>query len=163
GRPAAFAAPFAPGSGSARRGPPVCRGWRACAVPARGPSARTAAAVHAKGRPPAPRNSPARGRCRASRSAAGVPAALQAPLAALADALELSFLQHAQQLDLQLGRHAVDFIEEDGAAMRRLESPGLVVHRPGERPLDVSEQLAFEQTLRERAAIDTDVRPIGTG
>ena len=58
-------------------------------------------------------------------------------------------LQDAQQLDLQLGAHAGDFVEEDGAAVGRLETAGLVVDGPGERSLDVAEQLAFEQALGE--------------
>ena len=70
-------------------------------------------------------------------------------------------LQHAQQLHLQLRRRAVDFVEEDGAAVRRLEAAGLVLDGPGERPLDVPEEFAFEQVLVQGAAVDADVRAVG--
>jgi hypothetical protein len=60
----------------------------------------------------------------------GDDAGIDADGAAFADALELLLLQHAQQLDLQLGAHAGDFIEENGAAVCRLESASLVVDRP---------------------------------
>ena len=72
-------------------------------------------------------------------------ARIDADGAALADALELVLLQHAQQLDLQLRTHAGDFVEEDRAAVGRLEAAGLVVDGAGERALDVAEQFAFEQ------------------
>ena len=70
-------------------------------------------------------------------------------------------LQDAQQLDLQLGAHAGDFVEEDRAAVGRLEAAGLVVDGAGERPLDVAEQLALQQALAEGAAVDADVGAVG--
>ena len=54
-----------------------------------------------------------------------------------------------KQLDLQLGAHAGDFVEKDRAAVGRLESAGLVVDGPGECPLDVAEQLAFQQAFAQ--------------
>src|SRR5262249_51122685 len=39
----------------------------------------------------------------------------------------------------------------------------LVVDGPGERPLDVAEQLALEQALAQGAAVDPDVRAVGAG
>ncbi len=80
---------------------------------------------------------------------------------ALADALEFLLLQDAQQLDLQLRAHAGDFVEEDGAAVRRLETAGLVVDGAGEGALDVAEQLALQQALGQGTAVDADVRPLG--
>src|SRR6266851_408126 len=79
---------------------------------------------------------------------------------ALADALEFTLLQYAQQLDLELGTHAADLVEEDGAAMSRLETAGLVVDRSSKGAFDVAKQLAFQQAFTERAAIDADIRSV---
>src|SRR5262249_2155627 len=81
---------------------------------------------------------------------------------ALADALELALLQDTQQLDLQFRTHTGDFVEEDGPAVGRLETPGLVIDGPGEGALDVPEQFALQQALAEGAAVDADVRAVGT-
>ena len=75
----------------------------------------------------------------------------------VADPLELPLLQDAEQLDLELGRGAVDLVEEDAAGVRGLEPAGPVVDGAGERPLDVAEQLALEQALGQGAAVDADV------
>src|SRR5437879_2311342 len=75
----------------------------------------------------------------------GDDAGIDADGPAFADALELVFLQDAEELDLQLGAHAGDFVEEDGSAMGGLEAAGLVVDGAGEGALDVAEQLAFQQ------------------
>jgi len=48
------------------------------------------------------------------------------------------------------------------AAVRRLESAGLVVHGAGEGALDVAEQLAFQKAFAEGAAVDADVGTILT-
>ena len=77
--------------------------------------------------------------------------------AGVADPLELPLLQDAEQLDLELGRGAVDLVEEDAAGVRGLEPAGPVVDGAGERPLDVAEQLALEQALGQGAAVDADV------
>ena len=45
--------------------------------------------------------------------------------------------------------------------MGRLEPAGLVIDRPGERPLDVAEQLALQQALAQGAAVDADVGAVG--
>ena len=65
--------------------------------------------------------------------------------------------KHAEQLDLELGRGAVDLVEEDAAGVRRLEPAGPVVDGAGERALDVAEQLALQQALGQGAAVDADV------
>ena len=75
----------------------------------------------------------------------------------VADPLELAFLQDAEQLDLELGRGAVDLVEEDAAGVRRLEPAGSVVDGAGERALDVAKQLAFQQAFGQGAAVDPDV------
>ena len=76
----------------------------------------------------------------------------------VAHALELVLLQHAEQLDLQLGRGGVDLVEEDGAGVGGLEAAGAVVDGAGERAADVAEQLAFQQVLGQGAAVDADER-----
>ena len=83
--------------------------------------------------------------------------------ARVADPFELFFLQDAQQLDLQLVAHAGDFIEKDGAAVGRLEPAGLVVDGPGEGPLDVAEQLAFQQAFAQGPAVDAHIGAVGAG
>jgi len=44
-----------------------------------------------------------------------------------------------------------------------LEAPGPVLNGAGKRPFDVAEQLAFQQTLAERAAIDSNIGPAARG
>src|SRR5512134_2407148 len=79
---------------------------------------------------------------------------------AAAHALELPVLEDAQELYLQRRGDFADLVEEDRAAVGRLEPAHLVCDRPGERPLDVAEQLGFEEGFGERRAIDLDERLI---
>src|SRR5215212_57040 len=62
----------------------------------------------------------------------------------VADALKLAFLQRAEQLDLQVGRGGIDFIQEDAASVGSFEAAGAIVDRAGECAPDVTEELAFE-------------------
>ena len=75
-----------------------------------------------------------------------------------ADALELPLLEHAQELGLERERHLADLVEEQGAAVGHLELAGLARHGAGEGALLVAEELAFEQGLGERGAVDGDER-----
>src|ERR1019366_10035519 len=75
-----------------------------------------------------------------------------------ADALEVLILQKAQKLGLQGRRQVCYLVEENSPAVGRLEPPGLVLDRAGERAADVPEQLALQQFFRERGAIDDDER-----
>ena len=70
-----------------------------------------------------------------------------------AEPLELLLLQDAQQLHLDIQRQLADFVEEDRAVVRQLEASVLLLHRAGERTALVSEQLAFGQARRKRAAV----------
>ena len=72
--------------------------------------------------------------------------------------LHLALLQHAQQPHLGRGRHVADLVEEDGAAVRRLEQALLVAGGAGEAALHVAEQLALEQGLGQRRAVHRDER-----
>ena len=75
-----------------------------------------------------------------------------------ADPLELAFLQHAQELDLDVRRQVADLVEEDRAAVGQLEAPGPHRDGAGERALFVSEQLALDQRRRQRRAVDAHER-----
>src|SRR5450631_1906069 len=68
--------------------------------------------------------------------------------------LDFSFLQHTQQLDLERHRQTLDFIEEHRSPVRPLDFsyPPLVC--TGEGAKFMTENLAFEQLLRETAAVD---------
>ncbi len=72
----------------------------------------------------------------------------------------LVLLQHAQQLHLQTHRHVADLIEQQRAAVGRLEQAAVLANRAGEGALHVAEQFAFQQVLGHGAAIDRDERPI---
>ena len=75
-----------------------------------------------------------------------------------AEALELAELDHPQQLDLEVRREVADLVEEDRAAVGPFEAAELSLDGPGEGPLLVAEQLAFEQRLGQGGAVDLDER-----
>ena len=91
----------------------------------------------------------------------GDDADVDATRARVAERHHLALLQHAQQLRLHRRRHLADLVEQHRAARRRLEETALVVDRPGERATAVAEQLALEQRLRERGAVDGEKRSLG--
>src|SRR5262245_62799186 len=69
---------------------------------------------------------------------------------------DLALLEHPQELRLHARADLTDLVEKARSAVRRLEEPSLVGQRAGERALDVAEELALEQGLGERAAVDRD-------
>ncbi len=71
------------------------------------------------------------------------------------------FLQHAQQLGLQFEWQFADFVEEDGAAVGRLEQSLLGFQRAGEGSFLVAEQFALDQRGHQRSAIDGNKRAVG--
>ncbi len=75
-----------------------------------------------------------------------------------ADALERPLLEHAQQLHLRRGGDLADLVEEERAAVRLLEPPDPPLVGAGERAALVAEQLALEQGLRERRAVQRHER-----
>jgi hypothetical protein len=75
---------------------------------------------------------------------------------AAADALEGPLLQHAQQLHLHGGRDLADLVEEEGAAVGLLEATLASAVGAGEGALLVAEQLALQQGLGERGAVEGD-------
>ena len=62
-------------------------------------------------------------------------------------------LDDPQQLGLDGLRHVDQLVEQEGAAVRRLDQPDLVLHGAGERALHVPEHLRLEQPLRQRGAV----------
>src|SRR2546423_1853450 len=80
------------------------------------------------------------------------------PPRAEASARQLSELEHAQQLRLQLERQLADLVEEQRAAARALERAGAPAIGAGERALLVAEELALDQRRRQRCAVDREER-----
>jgi hypothetical protein len=72
------------------------------------------------------------------------------------DPLELSLVEKAQQLRLQLERQVADLVQEDRAAVSRLEPAGPAVERTRERAPLVTEQLGLDELRRQRRAVDLD-------
>src|SRR5512139_1909327 len=86
------------------------------------------------------------------------PADVDLERAGAADALEPPLLQHAEQLGLELGPELADLVEEERASVGELEPAALALGRAGERALLVAEQLALEQLLAQRRAVDRHER-----
>src|SRR5262249_13624506 len=61
---------------------------------------------------------------------------------------------------LHAERQLPDLVEEDGAAVRRLEQALAVAVGAGERAADVAEELALEERRRERRAVADDERTV---
>ena len=76
------------------------------------------------------------------------------------DALELPLLEDAEDLGLGRRGQLAHLVEEDGAAGRTLEPAGLLAVGSGEGTALVAEELALDQALGQRTAIDPDE---GTG
>jgi hypothetical protein len=61
----------------------------------------------------------------------------------------------AKKLRLPRERQLADLVEEDRPSLRRLQEPALRLGCPGEGPTLVAEQLALEEAVRERCAVDS--------
>src|SRR5882724_1319245 len=72
--------------------------------------------------------------------------------------LELPFLQHAEQVGLQFERNLSYFVQKNGAAIGHFESANPLRDRSCERAFLMSKQLAFQQTCRNRRAVELDER-----
>src|SRR5947199_78426 len=70
-----------------------------------------------------------------------------------ADGLDFALLQRAQELGLQIHGHVSDFIEKERAPLGGFEQTLLGLHGPGERALDVAEQLGFDQRGDQRRTV----------
>src|SRR5690606_26495157 len=82
------------------------------------------------------------------------------PRLLLADALERAFLEHAQQLALELERDLADLVEKQRAAVGELEAADAVAQRTRKRTAHVTEKLALEQVPRDRRAVHADQRAL---
>ena len=70
-----------------------------------------------------------------------------------ADPLEAALLQHAQQFHLHLQRHVADLVQEQRAALGKLEAAEPRRQGAGEGAFFVAEQLAFQEVGRYGAAV----------
>src|SRR5581483_12269343 len=70
--------------------------------------------------------------------------------ALIAEALKLTFLQHAQQFALQIQRNLTNFIEKQRAVAGEFKASDAILNRPRKRPAHVAEEFALEQILRNR-------------
>src|SRR5690606_6496766 len=75
-----------------------------------------------------------------------------------ADRSNLALLERAQQLGLDLQRDLADLVEEQRAAGRLLKQARARLAGVGEGPLRVAEQLALEQGVGDRRAVDRHER-----
>src|SRR4051794_12550937 len=66
--------------------------------------------------------------------------------------------EDAQELGLNRRGHFANFVEHQRALMSLLELADFPLRRAGESAALVTEQLAFEQRLRERRAVEADER-----
>ena len=78
-----------------------------------------------------------------------------------ADALERPLLQEAQQLHLRGQGDLAHLVEEERAAVGLLEAALAPGDRAGERALLVAEELALQERLAERRAVEPHERRLG--
>ena len=81
--------------------------------------------------------------------------------AGAAEALELTLLEHAQQLDLGRRAELADLVQEEGAAVGQLEAALLARPGVGEGAGFVAEQLGLDERLGQRAAAHLDEGFVG--
>ena len=74
------------------------------------------------------------------------------------DSLYLAILQYAEQFCLEKNRHISDLIQKQRSALGCFEQSGFITDCSRKSAFGVPEELAFEQRLRDRAAIDRDKR-----
>lgn len=79
-----------------------------------------------------------------------------------AQTLQLLLLQETKQLGLQAQRHFTNLIEKNRAALCRLNSARIRLHRSGERAPRIPEEFCLQQRLRNRSTVDDHERPSGT-
>ena len=77
-----------------------------------------------------------------------------------ADAIELTRLQHAQQLRLRLERKFAHLVQEKRTAIGELEASAALLGRAGEGALLVAEELALHQLARQRRTIHRHQRAL---
>ena len=80
-----------------------------------------------------------------------------------AEAHQRTFLQHAQQLGLQLHRHFSNLVEKQRPALRLLEQAAVQVQRAGEGALFVTEQHVLDHLLGHCRAVQPHEGPACAG
>src|ERR1700733_9492469 len=63
------------------------------------------------------------------------------------------FLQNAEQLHLRFWGQLPDFVQEDRAAVSKLEAANAPLQSPREGPLHMAKQFALHQTSRDGATV----------
>src|SRR5262252_2347343 len=74
------------------------------------------------------------------------------------DGPHLPRLEHTKELRLKRARELADLVEEERAAVCLFDEPLALSNRVAERAADVPEELALNQVLGDRAAVDRDER-----
>ena len=74
------------------------------------------------------------------------------------ETFDLSLLEHAKQLDLDVAGEIPDLVEEDGRSMSQLEPAELPLAGAGVGAFLSAEQLAFQQRGRKSGAVDSHHR-----
>ncbi len=72
--------------------------------------------------------------------------------------LQLTTLQHTQQLGLHRQWQLTHLVKEQRTAIRQLEPAATPIDRPGKSAFDMPEQFAFDQHFRQRGAVEADQR-----
>src|ERR1043165_942270 len=72
----------------------------------------------------------------------------------VADAAKLAVLEKAKELCLRGQRHLADFVQEERAAVGRLDEARAVAVGAGERAAHAAEELRLDERLRKRRAVD---------
>src|SRR5689334_17607255 len=80
-----------------------------------------------------------------------------------AEALELAFLEDAEEFGLEFEGEVADFVEKEGAALGLFEAAGAVLHGSCVCAADVAEQLGFEKAIGQGVAVDGDERVVAAG
>ena len=75
-------------------------------------------------------------------------------------ALDHALLQQTQQFDLHVQAHALDFVEEQGAAIGELELANAPLLRAGKGPRLMPEQFAFNHGFSQGPGIDRHKRAV---
>ena len=76
----------------------------------------------------------------------------------VADRRQFPGLDHVEQLDLQRQRQFADLVQEQRAAVCHGDEPFFILIGRGKGAFFMAEELAFEQVLGDRAAVDRNER-----
>src|SRR5208283_270559 len=74
--------------------------------------------------------------------------------------VETFLLEHAEQIDLHLERDFAYFIQKQRTTLHHFQATFLGAGRPGKRARFMTEELALEQGISKRSAVNGDKRPV---